>query len=178
MIIDIIFILLVVISIFRGISKGLILGIFSFLAFIIGLAAALKLSAVVAKRFIGDAGTLSKWMPLLAFLLVFCGVLLLISLISRLIKKTMQLAMLGWVDSLGGIILYLCIYIVIFSIFLFYGQKLMIIKPETIADSRVYSYVIPWGPKIIDGMGKFLPFFKNMFGELESFFDSLAKRIG
>ena len=48
MIIDIVFVIIMILAIFKGLSKGLMLGIFSLLAFIIGLAAALKLSVVVA----------------------------------------------------------------------------------------------------------------------------------
>src|SRR5437868_2244441 len=115
MVIDIIFLLVMVMAIFKGFRKGLVLGIFSLLIFMIGLAAALKLSAVVASHF-KDAGSLTKWMPVLAFILVFVVVALLVSLGARLIKKGLQLAMLGWIDSLGGIILYICIYTIIFSI--------------------------------------------------------------
>ena len=178
MIVDIIFILLMVMAIFRGLKKGLVLGIFSFLAFIVGLAAALKLSTVVAKHFEGSAGSLTKWMPLLAFMLVFIAVILLVSLGARLIKKTLQLAMLGWLDSLAGMILYICIYTIIFSIFLFYGVKLLLIKPDVIANSKVYPYVAPWGPKVIDSLGKIIPLFKDMFSELEDFFAGLAKKVG
>ncbi|MEP6615046.1 MAG: CvpA family protein [Ginsengibacter sp.] len=176
MIIDIIFILMMIIAIFRGINKGFVVGIFSFLAFIVGLAAALKLSTLVAGYFNGHAGSLTKWMPLIAFILVFCVVALLVSLGARLVKKTLQLAMLGWLDRLGGIMLYICIYTVIFSIFLFYGQKLLLIKRDIIADSRVYSYVAPWGPKMIDSLGRIIPLFKDMFAELEEFFAGLANR--
>ena len=48
MIIDIAFAIVMILAIFKGFSKGFIVGIFSLLAFIIGLAAALKLSVVVA----------------------------------------------------------------------------------------------------------------------------------
>ena len=176
MIIDIIFCLLMLMAIFKGFRKGLVLGIFSFLAFMIGLAAALKLSTVVAKYFSGNSGSLTKWMPLIAFLLVFCVVILLVSLGARLIRKALQLAMLGWLDSLGGMILYICIYTIIFSIFLFYGEKLMFLKQDVIANSRIYPYVAPWGPKVIDNMGKIIPAFKDMFAELEDFFSGLAKK--
>ena len=176
--VDIIFILLMGMAIFRGLKKGLVLGIFSFLAFIVGLAAALKLSTVVAKHLEGSVGSLTKWMPLLAFMLVFIAVLLLIGLGARIIKKILQLAMLGWLDSLAGMILYICIYTIIFSIFLFYGVKLLLIKPDVIANSKVYPYVAPWGPKVIDNLGKIIPLFKDMFSELEDFFAGLAKKAG
>jgi membrane protein required for colicin V production len=48
MFIDLIFIVLIVVAIVKGYSKGIILAIFSVLALIIGIAAAVKLSAVTA----------------------------------------------------------------------------------------------------------------------------------
>ena len=53
MIIDLIFAVVIVLAIFKGYQRGLIVGLFSLVAVIIGLAAAMKLSAVVAK-YIGE----------------------------------------------------------------------------------------------------------------------------
>ena len=48
MMLDGIFLILLIIAIIKGYSRGLIVALFSFLAIIIGLVAAIKLSAVVA----------------------------------------------------------------------------------------------------------------------------------
>jgi membrane protein required for colicin V production len=176
MFIDIAFVLLMIMAIFKGISKGLIIGVFSLLAFIIGLAAALKLSAVVAEYLKDSVVASSKWLPVLSFVLVFVVVLLLISLGARLIKKAVQFSMLGWLDKLGGVVLYIAIYIIIFSIFLFYAEKVYIVKPYTIMQSNVYEYIAPWGPKVIDNLGIIIPIFKDMFLELQNFFAALAKK--
>jgi membrane protein required for colicin V production len=176
MIIDIAFVLVMILAIFKGLGKGLILGIFSLLAFIIGLAAALKLSVVVASWLKDSAGSLSKWLPLISFILVFIAVVFLVNLAARAIKKTMQFAMLGWLDSLGGMILYVAIYIIIFSVFLFFADKLFLIQPSTIQDSKIYPYVAPWGPKVIDNLGNIIPIFKDMFTQLQDFFGNLAKK--
>jgi membrane protein required for colicin V production len=176
MIIDIIFVAVLILAVFKGISKGFVVGIVSFFAIMIGLAAALKLSVVVAGYLQGSVVESTKWLPLISFILVLLVVLLLVSLLARLIKKTMQFAMLGWLDSLGGIILYIGIYTIIFSIFLFYANKVGLIKADVIANSNVYPYVEPWGPKVIDNLGKIIPIFKNMFADLEGFFASLAKK--
>jgi membrane protein required for colicin V production len=178
MLIDIIYILVLILAIFKGLSKGLILGIFSFLAIIIGLAAALKLSVVVSNYLRGSGSGLStgKWLPLLSFVLVLIVVILLVGLVARLIKKTLQFAMLGWLDSLCGMILYIALYTIIFSIFLFYASKLMLVQQEVIAGSRTYPYIAPWGPKVIDNLGKIIPVFKDMFADLEDFFAGIAKK--
>ena len=48
--IDLFFILLLIVAAFKGMRKGFVLAVFSFLSIIIGLAAALKLSATVASH--------------------------------------------------------------------------------------------------------------------------------
>ena len=121
MLIDIIFILVLIMAVFNGLSKGFVLGIFSFLAFIIGLAAALKLSVVVARYLEHSVIAATKWLPLISFILVLIVVMILVGLLARLIKKTLQFALLGWLDRLGGVILYLVLYTIVFSIFLFYS---------------------------------------------------------
>jgi membrane protein required for colicin V production len=176
MIIDIAFVIVMLLAIFKGLRKGLVLGIFSLLAFIIGLAAALKLSVVVAEWLKDSAGSLSKWLPLISFMLVFIAVVFLVGLLGRVIKKTMQFAMLGWLDRLGGMLLYVIIYTIIFSIFLFFAEKLYLLQPSTIQDSKLYPYVSPWGPKVMDNLGRIIPVFKDMFTELQDFFGNIAKK--
>ena len=176
MLIDIAFVLVMILAIFKGIRKGLVLGIFSLLAFIIGLAAALKLSVVVAGWLKESTGTFSKWLPLISFVLVFIAVVFLVGLVARLIKKTMQFAMLGWLDRLGGMILYVAVYTIIFSVFLFFAEKLFLIQPATVHDSKIYPYVASWGPKVIDNLGKIIPIFKDMFTQLQDFFGNLANK--
>lgn len=174
MVIDIILAIILVMAIIKGFQKGLIVALFSMLAFIIGLAAAIKLSAVVA-QYIGEQVTVSeKWLPMISFMVIFAGVIFLVRIAAKLIEKTIQVAMMGWLNRLGGILLFAFIYIIIYSVILFYADKLQIIKPQTIQASASYSYIQPLGPKVIDGLGTVIPIFKNMFSSLENFFDDLS----
>lgn len=177
MIIDVIFIILLVFAVIRGFSRGLILGIFSFLAIIIGLAAAIKLSAVVA-HYIGNTMNVSaRWLPVVSFIVVLIGVILLVRWGAALLQKSIEVAMLGWVNRLGGILLYSLLFITVYSVLLFYAGKTGLLKPETISDSATYSFIEPWGPAIINVFGRIIPWFKDMFTELGSFFDGIAKNI-
>ena len=178
MIIDVLFILVIIFAVFRGLSKGFILGIFSMITTLIGLAAALKLSALVANYLKINTGTPGKWLPILSFILVFITVVLLVRLVAKLIEKAAQLAMLGWLNRIGGVIFFGILYVIVFSVFLFYVQRAQLIKQDTIMQSLTYTYIAPLGPKVIDNMGKILPVFKDMFAQLEGFFDSVAKKAG
>ncbi len=177
MLIDIVFVILVVVAIFKGFSRGFIVAVFSLLAFIIGLAAAIKLSAVVAS-WLGTKVTLSeKWLPVIAFAIVLIVVVLLVRIGAKLIEKTVQLAMLGWLNRLGCIILYVILYIMIYSVVLFYAHNIGLIKQNSIDASATFSYVQPIGPKVIEGFGKIIPVFKNMFHELGQFFGGVSERV-
>ena len=177
MFLDLLFVIILVLAIVKGYQRGLIVGIFSFVAVIIGLAAAIKLSAVVA-GYIGDTIKVSnEWLPVISFAVVFILVVLLIRLGANMIQKTVEISMLGWVNRLGGILLYIAIYGMVYSVVLFYADQLKLLQPDTIEKSVTYSYVQPWGPKIINGFASVVPVFKGMFTELESFFDGIAQKM-
>jgi membrane protein required for colicin V production len=177
MLIDIILVVLLVLAIIKGYQRGLIVGVFSLLAIVIGLAAAMKLSIVVA-GYIGKAIKISDaWLPVISFAVVFILIVLLVRLGANMLQKTVEISMLGWVNRLGGILFYLAIFIIVYSIILFYAEQVKLIQPETIKDSVTYSYIQPWGPKVIDGFATVVPVFKDMFTDLQSFFDGVAQKI-
>ena len=60
MLLDIIFAALIVFAVLKGYQRGLIIGLFSLVAVIIGLAAAMKLSVVMAD-YLGKAVTPISW---------------------------------------------------------------------------------------------------------------------
>ena len=177
MIIDAFFSILLILACLKGYQKGLIVALFSMVAFIAGLAAALKLSALVAAK-ISTSGTVSaKWLPVISFALVFLIVVLLVHLGAKMLQKSVEMVMLGWVNRLGGMIFYALLYSIVLSIFLFYAAQLHLIKNDTIAASLCYPFIKPLGPGIIDKLGIIIPFFKDMFSQLQHFFDTVSNKI-
>lgn len=177
MLLDFIFVVLIVFAVLKGYQQGLIVGLFSLVAVIIGLAAAMKLSVVMAS-YIGKAVKLSdEWLPVISFAVVFLLIILLIRLGAKAIEKTVEFALMGWLNKIGGIVLFAAIYITVFSVLIFYAEQLKILQPDTINKSITYSFIQPWGPKAINGMGSVIPLFKDMFEELNNFFEGVATNI-
>lgn len=174
--VDIIFLLILIAAVFKGLKRGLIVAVFSMIGLIAGLAAAVKLSAVVANSLKDTVHVSAKWLPVLAFLFVFILVILLVRWAASLIEAAISLAMLGWINKLAGVLLYMAIYITIFSVVLFYATRAHLITDSTIASSKTYDFIRPWGPELINRMGTLIPFFKDMFAQLESFFDHLQEK--
>jgi membrane protein required for colicin V production len=176
MIIDIVFLLLLAFAIIKGISRGFIIAVFSFLAIIIGVAAAMKLSYIVANWLQHSFNTGKQWLPFLSFIIVLIIVIILVRLLANLINRALNFSMLGWLNKLGGIILFILLYISVYSVFLFYLTQMNIIKPETIVASRTYSFIEPLGPKVVNVIGAMIPVFKNLFQQLSDFFGRVAAK--
>lgn len=177
MLIDFVFAMLIIIACIKGYQKGVVIAIFSIISYIIGLAAALKLSVAVANQLKSSFSVSAKWLPFVSFAIVFFSVVLLVRWGGKLIEKTLQMALLGLINRIGGMILYAMLYTIILSIFLFYLGKLQFLPASTIGASQTYHFIHPWGPKAIEGFGKIIPIFKDMFTELENFFDGLSNKI-
>lgn len=177
MLLDIVLIIVLILAVIKGYQRGLIVGVFSFVAIIIGLAAAMKLSTVVS-GYIGEAIKISDgWLPVISFAVVFIVVVLLIRLGANMIQKTVEISMLGWVNRLGGILFYVAIYAMVYSVILFYAEQVRLVQPEAIDKSVSYSYIQILGPKVIDGFASIVPVFKGMFTDLQLFFDGVGQKI-
>jgi membrane protein required for colicin V production len=177
MIIDIILLGLVIMAVVKGLKRGFVVALFSMIAFILGLVAALKLSTVVAAYLDDSINVSARWLPFLAFGLVFIVVVLLVRLMAAVIQSTMELALLGWVNRIAGIFLYVIMYILIFSVLLFFAVQMNFLNKDTLDRSATYPYIEPVGPFVIDGIGALMPWFKDMFAELQEFFGRLSDKV-
>jgi len=176
MILDLIAGVLLVLAIIKGYSKGAILAAFSYVALIIGIAAAMKLSVVVA-GYLTSQSMHGKWLSFLSFVIVLVLVIVVIKLVARMIEKLIQAVLLGWINRICGIILYALVYFTIYSVLLFYTTKMGLTGPETIKASVTYPYFHNLGPWVIDHLGAVIPWFKDMFKHLSDFFEEMAARL-
>jgi membrane protein required for colicin V production len=175
--IDLVLLLILVMAAFKGFSRGLVMAIFSFIALFVGLAAALKLSSTVANYFRDTEGIPSQWWPVLAFLGVFILAALLVRMAGGIVEKTFEIASLGWINKIGGFLVYATLYVLLYSVVLFFLSQMDLVSPETISKSVSYPYIEPWGPWAISGIGKLVPAFRDVFTDLQEFFGKLGNRL-
>lgn len=169
--------ILLAVAVFKGYSKGFVVAVFSFFAIIIGIAAAMKLAVVVAGWLEHSTNITAAWLPFISFVVVMMGVIILVRLGAKLIESGMKMVLLGWVNKLAGIILFAALYITVFSVLLFYADKMQLVKPDVFSASRTYPFIQPWGPKAIGLFGAVIPWFRGMFDELSHFFETVHARI-
>jgi len=177
MFLDILLLLFLLLATYKGYTRGLIVGVFSLVAIIVGLAAAMKLSVVATDYFRAYFSWEGKWVPPLSFLLVLVGVILLIRLGANALEKGVQLITLGWVNTLGGILFYWAIYLLSCSVILFYAMQLPFFPAEGVEGSVVYPYLKEVGPWVMEGFAKLFPVFKGMYQQLQDFFEQVKTQI-
>lgn len=173
--IDLICLVLLALAIYKGFQKGLVVALFSFLGIFIGLAAALKLSALLAKSLAAYTHVAASWLPFLAFLLIMLGVWVLVRMGAALVKAAFDMVLLGWLNTVGGVLVYAFLYLTVFSIVLFYAKQLQLLQSVDLGASKAYPYLESLAPNMMHWFGKLIPVFKDSFQELTLFFERIAK---
>ena len=74
--IDIIFAVVALLAVIKGYQRGLIVGVFSLVAIIVGLAVAMKFSSIAASFLADQFHLKGPWLPLVSFLILLIGVVL------------------------------------------------------------------------------------------------------
>ncbi|HQS23590.1 MAG: hypothetical protein B7Y11_02185 [Sphingobacteriia bacterium 24-36-13] len=177
MFLDIMVLALLVLALIKGLKQGLVVAALSFAAVFIGLAAALKLSTWVAEWLGNTVNIAASWLPFLAFIVIMLAVFIAVRILGAVLEQALELSLLGWANKLGGFVLYALLYITVFSVIIFYAEKMQMLKPEAVAASNSYPYIHFWGPYSVEALGKIIPFFKDMFTDLTIFFGSINKNI-
>jgi membrane protein required for colicin V production len=141
--IDILFLIMMTFAVFKGLRNGLIVAVFAIVAWIVGLIAAFRFADVAASYLRGKLDMSERTLYIVSFILVFVLVTLIINLGAKLVEKTVELVLLGWVNRLGGIFFYVLLYALLFSVLIYFAERVKLVSAETIAGSRVYPWVKP-----------------------------------
>ena len=171
------FLIVLAIGVFKGWRKGLIGALFSLLAFIIGLAAALKLSSAVANYLSEQYPATAKWVPFISFTLVFIVIALLVRFAGKIIETSFSAIMGGLLNRISGSIIYALLYIIIFSVFVYFAAGLHLVSESSLNSSVCYPYIRSLPSDAMTVLGKMIPWFKNVFSDLQDFFGQFGNKI-
>ncbi|MFN5213233.1 MAG: CvpA family protein [Bacteroidota bacterium] len=171
MLIDIFLLLVIGFGIYHGFVRGFILTIFSGIAWIIGLFAALKLTAVFSEWLRDAFDSTSPYIPLISFFLLFAGVVALVILFARVIDKIISVAQLGIFNKIAGALFKGLLFLLFASVALWLVNQAGFIKPETKADSKLYSWVEPIAPSFFKFIDHNIPALKGLLTDLKKYFN-------
>ncbi len=147
--------------------KGLIVEVFSFLAFFVGLFAAIELTIPIATKFFNT----SEYFQLLTvavFIALFLVAVLIINLGAKTIKKVVDLTFLGFLDNILGSLAGVFKWAFIVSVFFWVFDSIGVHLPaEQSEGSMVFPIIEALGPKTFAILGEILPFLHDMMDSLK-----------
>lgn len=182
MTLDLILLVTLALAAVRGWSRGGIMALVGLIATLLGLVAALKLAHRFASWLFDTGLITSGWGPLVAFLVLFLGIVWAVRWLGSGLEKTVDTLRLGWANNLAGAALQVLLAATVWSCLLWLAHRAYLVPGETVASSRLYGYIEPLAPWVFAHLGAVVPFAKGAFNELSQFFDrvnaSLPGRVG
>lgn len=126
-----------------GVRKGLVEQLVSLASIFIGVWAAFKFSMLITAWLSGFIQAEAKILNIVAFAVTVIVTVLLLSLVGKLITKTLDLASLGWMNRLLGLVFALLKAAIVIGLVIFLVDPLInkfeLVKPELLNGSIVYT---------------------------------------
>lgn len=174
--IDIVLLILVIIGIIRGWQHGFIISVFITAAWILGIMGALKFCSVAAITIRDKFHWDSNYLPVIAFILVFLLIALMIYLIGKALEKVVEVAQLGFINKLLGIVLRVSVLFFVFSLFIWLINEGGMISSEVKTQSKSYHVLEYTANTTIHFFDEHMPAIRNIFEDIEKFFEDISKK--
>ena len=140
---DIILLICFLPGIIRGISKGFLEQALALIGIVVSVWAASRFSGLVAAWIKPYVDFSETTLNVIAFALILVAMSLLVLIVSKLLTKVVELAMLGWVNKLLGLVFALAVNALVIGVFIFLFEtvntKFNLVKPEVLDGSIVYT---------------------------------------
>lgn len=161
---DLVIALILAVGTFAGYRRGFLLELFFLLAVILGVFIGFKMMGegvdYLAREFNAD----KTMLPYISFAVIFLIVMVVVSLIGRMIKDSVDKTFLGRMDALAGAALGLVKFAFGVSVMIWLIEAFEISLPEGWKEeSTLYPMAARVAPTLSEYFGEFLPFFKETF---------------
>jgi membrane protein required for colicin V production len=173
-ILDFIILILLGIGAFGGYRKGLILEVIAILAFILAIVGGFKLLHIGMSLLSDIYGGFGSLLPFIAFLIIFIGIIILVNLTGKILKKTIDWTPLGTVDNLAGAIVGILKWALGISVLYWIFSSVGIMLPETmVQESLIFPYVSGFAPMLGHAIGTVFPSFESFIYTISELFQNI-----
>lgn len=164
--IDILIIIPVLWGFWRGFMKGVVMEVATLVAFFLGVWGGMKFSDLLAGWIRNWFDSQSAYIPLIAFALIFVGILIAVFSLAKLIERSWEKTTLSAINKIAGGLFGCFKFVLIISVIFFVidaVEKSITVIPPTVKDnSLLYRPVATVAPKVIPGLrdsdlGKMIP---------------------
>ena len=140
---DIILLCCFIPGIIRGISKGFLEQALALAGIVLSVWAAFRFSSLVCTWLKPYVDVSETTLNVISFALILIAISLLVLLVAKLLTKVAELAMLGWLDKILGLVFALAVNALVIGVFIILfdtvNAKFGLVKPEVLDGSIVYT---------------------------------------
>lgn len=170
--IDIVLLILIGLGAYEGYKKGLLLSIVGLIGFVLAIILGVYFMEPVSKWLAEHLNNLTFAFPVMAFLIVFGITFMVVGIAGWILKKMMNMILLGGLDSIGGAILGIVKAAFFISLFMWLCSLFDLKMPKDwSAKSEVLPYVEPMAPAVIWVLEPVVP----KIGELQKTIDEIVE---
>jgi len=106
-------------------------------------------------------------LPFISFLVIFIAIILLVNLFGKLVKKMVDMTLLGGVDKFAGAIVGIVKWAIGLSIILWLTNNFGIELPGQDEELVLYPFLAELGPSLITALDVVLPFAEEMLESIK-----------
>ncbi len=172
---DLALLIILLLGAYRGYTKGILMELVALAAFVIAIVGALQLMSWGVGFLSDTLQTDGAWLSLLAFVLLFVGILTGVSIAGKMLKSVVHLTPIGYLDGLLGAavgVLKWAFGISIVFIVLDYAEVAL---PDT-NESELYGYVHPFAYQVVEKFREWFPALENIVDAIRHLLHSATSR--
>lgn len=173
---DFILLVPIIIGAVGGFQKGFIIGVVSLLALILGVFGGFYFLNWGVSILINEFGLTGKLLPIMAFVGIFIGIIIIVNFIGKLLKKFVQMILLGGIDKLAGALVGALMWTFLISSLIWVASVFKINFPAGWEqNSFLIEYIRPVAPTVASMLDGIIPAVSDIFGGLSELIDSATE---
>ena len=174
MIIDILLLLVIAYGFYLGFTRGIIKTIFSILAYVVGLVAAIKFSPAMTDLLEATFSTNSPFMYVAGLIVSFVLTMFLFRLLARGLEGLLQTVHVNILNQVAGGALLSAVMILVYSLLLWFADSSGILDAQTKRDSVSYAYLEDYPTYAWSAGQKLKPLFMDFWDHTVTFLDQVS----
>ncbi|MEM7102112.1 MAG: CvpA family protein [Bacteroidota bacterium] len=158
-----------------GFSKGIIRVVFAVIAFIVGGLIALRYTPALT-IFLADTFTAAAaYMPVIAFVLLFFGSVIIIKLIAKTIEGSLKIANINILNKTGGGLVFALVCVILISAILQFVDAAGLMSDNAKNASKVFPYIENLPAKGAEWLKQVSPYVKDLIDGVMELFEKTEK---
>jgi membrane protein required for colicin V production len=175
--VDIVILIFLGLGAYEGFKQGFLMSIVGLIGFVVAIILGFYFMDTMADWLGENVKTINLGYPLAGFLVIFFISMILIRMVGWILKKAINLILLGGIDSAAGGVLGAVKSGFYISLFLWFTTEFRMELPKKwLRESEILGYIKPLAPAVISAVEPIFPSVKSTRNKLDEFVEKIKEK--